>query len=77
MTAQHPAAPTTHLRCRSGQHVWRDDATRERCCDPAWRRILVAAYEWQMSELSGIEYACPSAIAGLDYAWQHDPTQAA
>jgi hypothetical protein len=72
MTMQHHSRPDDHLRCRSCHHVWRDDVDRERCCDPAWRRVLIAAYEWET--LGGIEYAGPSAVAGLDFAWQrrHD-----
>ena len=74
MTAKDHTLPYDHLRCRSGRHVWVDDTARERCCDPDWDRILVAIHEWDTPELSGIEYAGPSAVAGLDYGWQrrHD-----
>ena len=68
MTMQHHGRPDDHLRCRSGRHVWRDEIARKRCCDPAWRKILIAAHEWET--LSGIEYAGPSAVAGLDFGWQ-------
>ena len=73
MTAKDHTLPYDHLRCRSGRHVWVDDTARERCCDPDWDRILVAVHEWE-TRLSGIEYAGPSAVAGLDYGWQrrHD-----
>jgi hypothetical protein len=27
--------------CRSGRHTWLDAADAEKCCNPAWRRILV------------------------------------
>ena len=70
MTAQRHRRPDDHLRCRSGRHVWLDDTARKRCCDPAWRKILIAAQEWETPELTGIEYALPSAVAGLDYGWQ-------
>ena len=74
MTAKDPTRPYDHLRCRSGRHAWVDDTARERCCDPHRDRILVAVHEWETPELSGIEYAGPSAVAGLDYGWQrrHD-----
>jgi len=68
MTTQHYSRPDDHLRCRCCRQVWRDDVARERCCDPAWRKVLIAAYEWEI--LSGIEYAGPSAVAGLDFGWQ-------
>jgi hypothetical protein len=70
MTPPHHRRPDDHLRCRSGDHVWLDDIGRERCCDPAWRKILIAAQEWETPEVSGIEYAGPSAVAGLDYGWE-------
>ena len=70
MTTQHHSRPDGHLRCRSGRHVWCDDTARERCCDPGWRKILIAAHEWEEPEFSGIVYAGPSAVAGLDYGWQ-------
>ena len=53
MTAQHQRRPDDHLRCRSGRHVWLDDTARERCCDPAWCKILIAAQEWETPELTG------------------------
>jgi hypothetical protein len=46
MTVRHHRRPYDHLRCCSGRHVWLDDTARERCCDPAWRKVLIAAYEW-------------------------------
>lgn len=27
--------------CRRGVHLWFDQADAEKCCDPAWKRILV------------------------------------
>jgi hypothetical protein len=27
--------------CRSGHHIWFYGADAEKCCNPAWRRILV------------------------------------
>ena len=59
-----------HVRCRSGRHVWLDDTARERCCDAAWRKVLVRRHEWNTPQAAGIEYAGRSAVAGLDYGWQ-------
>jgi hypothetical protein len=70
MTPQKQKRPDDHLRCPYCRRVWLDDIARERCCDPAWRRILLAAHEWETSELTGVEYAGPSAVAGLVYGWQ-------
>lgn len=28
-------------QCTSGRHWWTDKVDASRCCDPAWRRILV------------------------------------
>jgi hypothetical protein len=72
-----PDRPDAHLRCRSGRHVWLDDTARERCCDPAWRKVLVQRHEWATPAASGVEYAGRSAVAGLDYGWQRVTDQAA
>ena len=74
MTAKDHTLPYDRFRCRSGRHVWVDDTARDRCCDPDWDMILVAVHAWETPELSSIEYAGPSAIAGLDYGWhrRHD-----
>ena len=64
-----PARPDEHLRCRSGRHVWLDDVARARCCDPAWLKVLVRTCDWHTPTAASIEYAGPSAVAGLDYGW--------
>jgi len=75
MTAEDRTLPYDHLRCRAQVATCgSNDIARERCCDPDWDRILVAVHEWETPELSGIEYAGLSAVAGLDYGWhrRHD-----
>ena len=72
-----PEAPRRPLALPLRPHVWLDDTARERCCDPAWRKILIAAQEWETPELTGIEYGGPSAVAGLDYGWQRTRDAAA
>ena len=59
-----------HLRCRCCRRVWLDEIARERCRDPAWRRILIAADECETSELNGVEDAGPTHVAGLVCGWQ-------
>jgi|tagenome__1003787_1003787.scaffolds.fasta_scaffold20026846_1 hypothetical protein len=75
VTAQRDQLPDADLRCRSARHVWLQDTARERCCDPAWRTVLVQAHEWGTPAAAGIEYAGRSAVPGLQYGWQrtHDP----
>ena len=62
--------PDADLRCRSGRHVWLDATARERCCDPAWLKVLVLRREWGTASTAGVQYAGPSAVPGLDYAWK-------
>ena len=37
--------------CQSGKHFWTDKADAEKCCDPAWQRILLVGADTAESDV--------------------------
>ena len=55
-------------QCKSGKHWWLSQESAERCCDPAWQRVLVIE---QPGEQLPAAAENPAAAAGVRYgrAW--------
>lgn len=55
-------------QCKSGKHWWLSQESAERCCDPAWQRVLVIE---QPGERLPAAAENPAAAAGVRYgrAW--------
>lgn len=61
------------MKCVSGKHEWIDPTSAQRCCAPAWRRVLRRADEVTPGEARG--GAIDVDGESLVWVWCREPAQ--